>query len=266
MPIISTSGIDLHYERTGRGQTVLLLAGMASDSASWTPVVSELSKNAELIRMDNRCAGQTRPVPTDTSRSLMVDDVLALLDACDIEQTVLVGHSMGALIAWAVAAKAPDRIKAVIAASAPFTVDYARIDLFNTLARLRTNDNEADWFRLLFQFLFSASFFTDERSVVKAIEASMAYPFKQSADAFAKQCAALPSFLEPIDLPVELPFPALALTGANDKLFTPADLQKNYEAYSQVSLSVIENAAHSVHWENPIAFNQRVGTFLSELS
>lgn len=264
MPVLSTTNIDLHYERTGRGQPVLLLAGMASDSASWNPVVTELSANADIICMDNRCAGQTTPMPVVTSRSLMVDDIIALLDACDIEKVVLIGHSMGALNAWAVAAKAPERIKALVAASAPFTVDPARVDLFNTLARLRNNENEADWFRLLFQFLFSASFFADENNVVAAIEAGLAYPFKQSADAFAMQCAALPSYLEPIDLPAELPFPALALTGANDKLFTPSDLADSYAAYPHIAQSVIENAAHSVHWENAPAFIEVVSHFLAD--
>lgn len=265
MPTLSNSGTHIHYERTGRGQPVLLLAGMASDSASWNPVVNDLSARAEIIRMDNRCAGQTRPMQADTSRSIMVDDVIDLLDACEIEKVVLVGHSMGALIAWAVAAKAPQRIKAVVAASAPFTVDPARIDLFNTLARLRTQENEADWFRLLFQFLFSATFFSDEKNVEDAIAAARAYPFKQSLEAFTQQCAALPSYLEPVDLPAELPFPALALTGANDKLFTPADLYQSYAAYLQINLSVIENAAHSVHWENSDAFIGIVSEFISDI-
>lgn len=264
MPTLSGSGIELHYERSGQGQPVLLLAGMASDGASWNPVVNELSAIADVIRMDNRCAGQTTPMPVATSRQLIVDDVITLLDACNIDKVALIGHSMGALTAWAVAAKAPERVKAVVAASAPFTVDPARIDLFNTLARLRTRENESDWFRLLFQFLFSSSFFADAGTVEDAVAAARAYPFKQSAEAFAVQCASLPSYLEPIELPNELPFPAIALTGANDKLFTPDDLHRTYKDYPQISLSVIENAAHSVHWENSRAFIDITAKFLAQ--
>lgn len=263
MPLLSRLGIDHYFDSVGQGPPVLLLAGMASDSASWNPVVAKLSQHANIIRMDNRCAGQTRPSIVDTSRALMVDDVLALLDSLEIEKVTLVGHSMGALIAWAVAAKAPERINTLVAVSAPFTVDPARVDLFNTLARLRTQANEADWFRLLFQFLFSARFFADEDQVTGAIAASMAYPFKQSCDAFTQQCAALPSYLEPIHLPTKLPFEALALTGANDKLFTPNDLHQSYANHPEVTLKVIDDAAHSVHWENADGFVEVVSEFLA---
>jgi len=265
MPVLSREGVDLHYERLGQGLPVLMLAGMASDSASWNPTVTELSKHAEIILLDNRCTGRTSPLPIDTSRALMVDDVLALLDALDIETVVLVGHSMGTLISWAVAAKAPSRIKALVAASAPFTADPVRVDLFNTLARLRNEHNEADWFRLLFHFLFSTSFFADEQVVSQAVNAARTYPFKQGPEAFAIQCSALQSYVEPISLPKELPFPAIAITGANDKLFTPNDLASVYKSYPQITLSVIEDAAHSVHWEKADAFNRIVCEFISSL-
>ena len=171
---------------------------------------------------------------------------------------------MGALISWAVGARAPDRINALVAASVPFTIDPTRIELFSTLANLRTDDNEADWFRLLFHFLFSPTFFENPIAVDNAVSASMAYEHKQHRSAFLQQCQALTSYLEPIDLPKTLPFPSMALTGANDKLFTPADMNKSYAIHPEVSLSVIENAAHSVHWENPEVFVSVVRSFLAE--
>ncbi len=242
---------------------MLLLAGIASDSASWKPILHALTNTSTVYTMDNRCAGQTRPLTIDTSRDLMVQDVVALLDACDLDKVTLIGHSMGALISWAVAACVPDRINAVVAASAPFTVDPTRIELFNTLARLRTEDNEADWFRLLFHFLFSPRFFEDANAIDDAVTAALAYEHKQKRSAFLQQCKALPSYLEPIGLPKTLPFKCMALTGANDKLFTPEDMRTKYASHPEISLSVIENAAHSVHWENPEAFVSVVQTFLT---
>jgi len=266
MPTLSYSGVDLHYERTGQGPPVLLLAGIASDSASWKPIIPALNEFATVYTMDNRCAGQTQPIDIETSRELIAQDVLALLDACQIDKVTLIGHSMGALISWAVASSAPDRINAVVAASAPFSVDPTRIELFNTLAKLRTDDNEADWFRLLFHFLFSPTFFENPTAVDDAVSASLAYEHRQPQSAFLQQCQALPSYLKPLDLPTTLPFAAMALTGENDKLFTPADMQRSYAAHPEVNLTVIEDAAHSVHWENPVAFVNAVNAFLSQLS
>jgi len=241
MPIISCPQVDLHYTQAGHGPPVLLLAGIASDSASWNPVHGALSEFSTVYTMDNRCAGQTRPLTIETSRDLMVHDVVALMDACQIDKVTLVGHSMGALISWAVAAYAPERINAVIAASAPFTVDPTRIELFNTLAKLRTDDNEAEWFRLLFHFLFSPTFFEQATAVDDAVGASLAYEHKQPRSAFLTQCEALPSYLKPITLPETLPFAAMALTGANDKMFTPADMRASYSTHPEVNLQYFPN-------------------------
>ncbi len=263
MPTLSCRGVDLHYQQTGQGPAILLLAGIASDSASWNPVLPALAEFATVYTIDNRCAGQTRPLAIDTSRDLIVQDVIALLDTCQLDKVTLIGHSMGALNSWAVAADVPDRINAVVAASAPFTVDPTRIELFNTLARLRTDDNEADWFRLLFHFLFSPAFFENANAIDDAVEAALAYKHKQPRSAFLQQCAALTSYLEPIALPTTLPFACMALTGANDKMFTPEDMRAKYATHPEIKLSVIENAAHSVHWENPEAFVNAVQTFLN---
>lgn len=265
MATCSVNEIQLQYQRTGDGTPLVLLAGMASDSASWQPVMVELAKHAELITLDNRCSGRTLPCPVETSRTLMVNDVLALLDSLQIDKAVLMGHSMGGMLAWAIASQAPDRVRGLICASAPFTVSQSRIDLFQTLSRLRTDDNEADWFRLLFQFLFSAVFFADEQNVLDTVEAATLYPYKQSRAAFAAQCQALPSFLPAVSLPKTLPFPALAITGCNDRLFGVEDLHQSYKTHPEVSLETIRDAAHSVHWENPTDFVALVTEFLNTL-
>jgi len=261
MPTIHTNDIELHYQRVGSGSPVLLLAGMASDSASWQPVVAPLSQHFEVFTLDNRCTGRTQPANAPTSKDLMVQDVLALADACDLQHFSLVGHSMGAMLAWHVAATAPERVSGLVACSAAMNTNAARIELFETLARLRTELNEADWFRLLYQFLFSPDFFEESQQIDFAVQASMDYPYKQSLQAFNTQAQVLNTFLEK---PIfeSMPFPAMALTGANDVMFPPAALASFYSAWPAIEQRVIKNAAHSVHWENRAEFVDCVIEFL----
>ncbi len=263
MPVLNTGNIQLNYQRVGSGSPLLMVAGMASDSASWQPVIAPLSEHFELIIVDNRCAGQTLPTPVDVSRGLMVGDLCALINALSLEKVHLLGHSMGAMQCWALAAAIPNKIQALVAASAPPQVDQVRIDLFQTLARLRTNDNERDWFKLLFHFLFSSEFFADAQRVDDAASAALAYPHTQSIAAFTAQCNALPSFLEPLDLS-GIHFPCLTLTGQNDKLFSPEMMRQSYTSMPHVEQQVIDNAAHSVHWENPADFASCVLAFLKK--
>lgn len=228
MPELFTNNIQMHYERHLNDDSMhpplLLVSGMASDSASWQPVIAHLAQHFDLIIPDNRCTGRTVPNPITTSREHNVNDLLALLDALDIERANVLGHSMGSMIGWALAAKAPERVNHLISASAISHAIAARTSLFRTLSALRSDQNEQQWFELLFQFLFSPSFFQHPASVAQAINASVAYPHKQNSVSFTSQALALESFLQPIDTDA-VHCPVSLLTGANDLLMTPALLQ-----------------------------------------
>ncbi|MFK7856082.1 MAG: alpha/beta fold hydrolase [Granulosicoccus sp.] len=260
MPILSINKLQLHYEHfkpphpgCADASPLLLLAGMASDSASWQPIVAGLRESHEMIIPDNRCSGRTRPIPVETSRSLMVDDTLALLDALDIERVNILGHSMGGMLGWAIAAQAPERVGRLIAASALPSVIPARISLFNSLSALRDNNTEAHWFELLYQFLFSPEFFSNSNVVKATVAASQAYTYKQSKEAFAEQVNGLRSFLPELDLS-RVVCPVTMITGNNDVLMTP-DMLNRFEAeHLQVRVHLIANAAHALHWEQPDAF------------
>ena len=258
MPVLQTQEIRLHYQRLEAQEPtsqppLLMLSGMASDGASWQPVVEGLNRNLELILPDNRCTGQTLPNPVSTDREKMVGDVLNLLDDLQIDRVNILGHSMGGMLGWALAARAPDRVNALVAAAALPSVIPARIALFKSLNALRHEETEAEWFRLFYQFLFCAGFFTDESSVDAAVNASMNYPFKQNAESFARQAAGLDSFIEPPDLSA-IRCDVTLITGSHDVLATPAMIEEFAADKAFVKAYIIDNAAHALHWEQPEQF------------
>lgn len=256
MPELSINDIRMHYEHHPNDSSLhpplLLVSGMASDSASWQPVVPHLAEHYELLIPDNRCTGRTLPNPTTTSREHNVNDLLSLLNALGLEHVNVLGHSMGAMTGWALAAQAPGRVNHLISASAINHAIPARISLFRTLSELRSDQNERQWFELLYQFLFSPSFFEDPISVSQAVNASMSYPHKQDSEAFTTQAMALESFLHPIN-PGTVHCPVSLVTGANDLLMTPALMQAFCAEY-EYNYQVIPNAAHALHWEQTDAF------------
>ena len=265
MPHVALDGLDLYHERAGvrGGPAVLLLAGMASDSASWQPVIGPLAERFDVVAPDNRCTGRTRPMPVATSRDAMVGDLVGLLDALGLERVSVVGHSMGAMLGWALAAAAPARVERLVATAAPPETIPARVELFTTLARLRRTADESDWFRLLFQFLFSPSFFEDPALLRAAVLGATGYDHVQGADAFAIQADALAGFLDPPDL-ARVTCPVLALAGERDALTPPAALAARHAGDPDVRVDVLPGAAHALHWENPAGWLERVTAFLDQ--
>ncbi|MCK5684085.1 alpha/beta hydrolase, partial [bacterium] len=77
MPQIKTNNVDLYYEIHGKGTPLLLIAGMASDSQSWQPVVKELSQHYRIIILDNRGTGRTTPQDINTGIQSIADDCIA---------------------------------------------------------------------------------------------------------------------------------------------------------------------------------------------
>lgn len=110
----SDPGCSLHYRRSGDGSPVVLVHAGFLDHRMWSETHDALSSHHDVISYDVRGAG--RSVRDDVVHSPSAD-LLALLDHLVIEQTALIGLSMGARIAFEVAAAHPERISSAVLCS-----------------------------------------------------------------------------------------------------------------------------------------------------
>jgi 3-oxoadipate enol-lactonase len=98
-------------------ETFVLLHGFAESSAAWYAWVPELARHYRVVRPDLRGFGRST-VPDDPagfpwSVGGFADDVIALLDALDLERVHLIGARVGAPIAIQLAADHPDRVRSL---------------------------------------------------------------------------------------------------------------------------------------------------------
>jgi len=113
-------GVRIAYRRTAARRPagnapVVLLHGLASNLTRWSEFVERTSLADEriVIRVDLRGHGDS-PTRGPISLELWGDDLLAVLDAEGAQRAVLVGHSLGAQVALACAARAPQRVAALV--------------------------------------------------------------------------------------------------------------------------------------------------------
>ncbi|SPH27343.1 Haloacetate dehalogenase H-1 [Ascidiaceihabitans donghaensis] len=258
MPEFAHDGVTIHYEISGHGPPLLMIAGMLSDSASWAPLVPLLEPHFTLIRPDNRTTGRTRPMGAPASVAHFASDALALLDHLDLQQAHVLGHSMGGAVAMTLARSAPKRVRSLaLAAAAPLQLNR-NLALFQTLLAIRKSDASPDtWLRALFPWLFDPAVYELENAVQEAVDASLAYPFAQSADAMSHQIAALADF-DPTPLLGPYPMPARAFLGENDLLLPVAVAQK---ALGDIDTVILPGAGHSIHWDVPDVVAHHLTTF-----
>lgn len=112
------ASVNLAYRVRGTGPAILLLHGTSANHAVWEPVAEQLTDRATVIAVDQRGHGRSDKPDSGYDGGAFADDVLTVLDALDVPQAIVCGHSLGARNAWVAAARHPERISGVIA------VDY----------------------------------------------------------------------------------------------------------------------------------------------
>ena len=118
---------ELWYDQSGEGSPVVLLHEGVVDSRIWEPVVPLLAERHRVVRYDQRGFGRS-PMP-DGSYSV-VDDLLSVLDAADVDRAALVGASRGGGIALTAAVERRERVSALVLAGSnlpghQFEVDWS---------------------------------------------------------------------------------------------------------------------------------------------
>jgi pimeloyl-ACP methyl ester carboxylesterase len=118
---VPVAGGELHVARTDispRDADVIVLAihGVASSHMVWRPTVRELADHVRacVLAPDLRGRGHSAALPSPYGIDAHVADLLATLDDAEVEKALLVGHSMGAYVATAVAAAHPERVSGVV--------------------------------------------------------------------------------------------------------------------------------------------------------
>jgi pimeloyl-ACP methyl ester carboxylesterase len=263
MPNTVINGVDLYYEIHGKGMPLLLVAGLASDSQSWQPIIEELSRHCLVIAPDNRGAGRTRPQETGISIRQIADDCMALAGYLGLSSVNLLGHSMGGFVAQDLAIRHPDSIDKLILAGTSASNSKRNDSLFFDWASCLESGMDAElWFRTIFYWLFSERFFENEAAVNDAVRYAIEYPYPQSTIAFRKQVEVIADF-DCTERLSGVTVKTLVISGKEDLLFPPEACARLARAIPGAAFSVIENAAHSIHMEQPRAFTDCVLKFFS---
>lgn len=109
------NGISLASYQAGdpAAPTMLLLHALGEQSASWDSVVPRFVAGFHVVMLDLRGHGAS-DWPGTYSFELMRDDVIEVLDDLALHNIILVGHSMGGMVAYLLAQARPDVISRLI--------------------------------------------------------------------------------------------------------------------------------------------------------
>ena len=116
---IHTDGADLHVVSGGHGPAVVLLHGFGDSGAMWSPLASRLAATHTVVVPDLRGMGLSSHPAGGYDKWTQAGDIRAILDKLGIDHAAIVGHDIGTMVAFAYAARYPDKTDRLVVMDAP---------------------------------------------------------------------------------------------------------------------------------------------------
>ncbi|MBF6171195.1 alpha/beta fold hydrolase [Nocardia blacklockiae] len=117
MPVsyaVAADGVRLAYQVEGEGFPLLLLAGQSNNHHWWDGIRADFHGSHRTVTFDYRGTGASDKPDIVYSTPGFADDAIAVLDALAIDRADVYGTSMGGRVAQWIAAKYPERVRALV--------------------------------------------------------------------------------------------------------------------------------------------------------
>jgi pimeloyl-ACP methyl ester carboxylesterase len=112
---VSAGGVGLHVAEFGAGEPVVLLHGFPQHWYAWREVAARLAPGYRVLAVDQRGFGWSDTPKKGYTTEARVADLLALLDALELDRVRLIGHEWGAWAGFFACLRAPERFSHFLA-------------------------------------------------------------------------------------------------------------------------------------------------------
>ena len=257
-------GETLAYVPLGNpaGQPVVLIHGYTDSARDWVPLVPYLAGSLRLILVDLRGHGRSGKPECCYTRFDFAYDIKLLLDALDVRQADIVGHSLGSIIAQTFAEYWPQRTRRVILISStggPKAGAPPRKPAYDYAAQIRKLKEPIDPDSPFMIEWWSSPTPVDEEFIRRQRRDAAAIPLRV-------WLAVLDQGTTDSDLQRTLPrlkAPTLLVWGSADPIMGAEVRQTLREALPGAQLQILQGLGHNPFWEDPRRCADVMNAFLT---
>jgi pimeloyl-ACP methyl ester carboxylesterase len=116
---IQTEGATLHVRVGGQGPAVVLLHGFGDTGDMWAPLAADLARDHTVVVPDLRGMGLSSQPPEGYDKRTQAADIRSVLTTLKLDRAAIVGHDIGTMVAYAYAARYPDKTEKLVVMDAP---------------------------------------------------------------------------------------------------------------------------------------------------
>ena len=262
----------VHYLDYGEGPPVLLLHGGGAGSAIWFKQIQVLSKTRRVIAPDHPVFGlSTQDAYKAPFLPNLVSYMVRLFDELGLDRVDVVGLSMGAQAALAMALEDPDRLgKLVVIDSAglgrafPLIFKLATVPLFGRLIVRPNRWGQDNYFKTMevVNSDFTGASAYKQYAYDVTLPDGHGHAMRSSLFAITNILGQKSIFTD--EELASISVPTLALWGAEDRVFPLEHGYRLAQLLPNVSMHIIENARHVPFLDHPDAVNDLITGFLND--
>ncbi|MFE0423174.1 alpha/beta fold hydrolase [Streptomyces sp. NPDC058953] len=257
--------------RGAAGPGVLLLHGLMGRASHWAGTARWLSGRYRAVALDQRGHGRSdKPAEGPYTREAFVADAVAAVERLELGPAVVIGHGMGALTAWRLAAERPDLVRALIVC-----------DMRAAPPGAASQREWEKWFR---SWPVPFATLADARRWFGDDDPRVERPSPARGDFYAEVMAERADGWRPVfsrrqmlrirdsfvhdahwDDLARVRCPALVVRGPDGELGR-AEAQEMVRVLPRGAYAEVPDAGHLVHYDQPVRWRAAIGPFLDEFA
>ncbi len=262
MQFVHINGAAMHYDVLhveGGRPAIVFINSLGTDARVWHHVLPKLEGDFTLVTYDTRGHGLSDRGETPYSIELLARDLAGLIDHLELREVVLVGLSVGGLIAQALYTLRPELVRGMV--------------LSNTGTKIGTADSwqsrisavEQGGIGSILDAIMERWFTTPFREPGNAAYAGFCNMLvRQDAQGYTGTCAAIrdADFTQAAG---KIAVPVLCIAGAKDGSTPPELVKSMADLIAGARFEVIEDAAHIPCVEAPAVHAALIRGFVEQL-
>lgn len=242
--------IELYIEKYGSGKPIVFSYGWLDDCSIWSSQIDAFAKNNTKIIYDHRGHGLSDKPKGDYSIKELSDDLYSLIEELRLEKTIIVGFSLGGMVALRFAIEHPDRIikLVLVGTTAKMALTMHIIRILKYILPYKT----------IARIVCKRKFYKPSKQIIEdALSRAMKvdrYVAYKCLNEFTKN-------YDIRDMISLIKVPTLIVVGEKDKLNLKASKYLNRKIKNS-ELRIVSGSGHTVMVEKPDEFNHIVGNFI----
>jgi 3-oxoadipate enol-lactonase len=259
MDLINCNGISIHYHwiNSKKDRTFVFINSLGTDFRIWDDVAKALQPYGNILRFDKRGHGLSDVVVDTRGLDDYAIDALTLLEKLGIRKCIVIGLSIGGMIAQVMAYKTSGLVEKLVLCDTRFKIGTRqfwdeRIDAVNKSGLHSISSS-------VMQRWFSEDFRNHEPYRVAGYRNMLE---RTPVIGYVRACEAIRG-ADLTETAKQIRIPTLCVVGAEDKSTTPEEVKSLSDLIAGSRFEVIEQSAHIPCVDNPAILNKLIIDFIS---